>query len=263
MTDRKSSGTEFRRRFLGAQEPLFGSFIKTPSPHSIEILGGLGFDFVVIDAEHAPFDRGSTEISLLAARASGVAAIVRVASSAPEHLLAALDDGASGVIAPHITSAAKAQDLVAACRYAGRRGFSNSPRAGGYGARNIWQHVDMADKEVTVIAMIEDPEAIDDIDAILAVNGLDGVFVGRGDLAVALQDREPDTPQVRAATDRVIKATRQIGKPVCLLASGPAEAREFVACGVTAFVISSDQGFMRSAAASALKDYKSAASISQ
>ena len=116
---------------------------------------------------------------------------------------------------------------------------------------------------ITVIAMIEDPEAIDDIDAILAVNGLDGVFVGRGDLAVALQDREPDTPQVRAATDRVIKATRQIGKPVCLLASGPAEAREFVACGVTAFVISSDQGFMRSAAASALKDYKSAASISQ
>jgi 2-keto-3-deoxy-L-rhamnonate aldolase RhmA len=60
---------------------------------------------------------------------------------------------------------------VAACRYCGKRGFSNSPRAGGYGAKSVWQHVDDADREVTVIAMIEDPEAVDVIEEILAVDG--------------------------------------------------------------------------------------------
>lgn len=251
-----TKAAEFRQRFRSAM-PLLGTFIKTPAPHSIEIIGSLGFDFVIIDTEHAPFDRGSTEMALLAARASGVAAIVRVTSSAPEELLAALDDGAYGVLAPHITSASKALELVAACRYAGKRGFSNSPRAGGYGARSIWQHVDEADREVTVIAMIEDPEAIDDIEMILAVEGLDGAFVGRGDLSVALNDREPGAPRVRAATLRVINAARQAGKPICLLASNATEANEFHALGVSVFVISSDQGFMRSAASNALADFKS------
>lgn len=148
--------------------------------------------------------------------------------------------------------------LVAACRYSGRRGFSNSPRASGYGARGMWQHVDAADREVAVIAMIEDPEAIDCIDAIVAVEGLDGVFVGRGDLGVAFNDREVGAPRVRAATDKVIAAARRAGKAVCLLAANAAEAREFRSRGVNAFVISSDQGFMRSAATAALTDFRAA-----
>lgn len=249
----------FRERFFSG-DALFGSFVKTPTSHSIEILGGLGFDFVVIDAEHGPFDRSSLDVALLAARAAGTAALVRVADTNAAQILAALDDGAVGVIAPHIDSAAKAQALVAACRYSHRRGFSNSPRAGGYGEKGVWQHVDEADRMVLAIAMIEDPTAVEVIDDIVAVEGLDGIFIGRGDLCVALQDREPGMPKTAQATATIIAAARRAGKSICVLAATASEARQFHQQGVSAFVISSDQGFLRAAAGNALSSYQSSCS---
>jgi staphyloferrin B biosynthesis citrate synthase len=253
-----SSATDhasFRQRFASGEQ-LLGTFIKTPTSHAIEIMGGLGFDFVVIDEEHAPFDRVSIDMALLAARASATAGIVRVAEPSPAKLLAVLDDGATGVLVPHVSSVAKARDIVAACRYrGGRRGFSNSPRAGGYGALGVWDHVDASDANVTVIAMIEDPEALDDIDAIVAVSGLDGFFVGRGDLTVALGAKGLADPAVRSAAEKIIKAARKIGKPVCLMVASAAEAREWATLGVSAFIVSSDQGFMRQAAAKTHSDF--------
>lgn len=256
MTRTSSNG--FRQRLIDSTEPLFGTFIKTPSPHATEILGGLGFDFVIIDAEHAPFDRTATELILLAARAAGMPALVRIAACDPHRVLAALDDGAAGILAPHIDSVERAEALVAASRYARRRGFSNSPRAGGYGARSLWEHVDASDREVAVVAMIEDPDAVEDIEAIVAVEGIDAVFIGRADLTVAFNDRKPGAPQVQQATQRVIAAARRAGKAVSLLAANAEEAAEFSAVGVRAFVISSDQGFMRSAASQALAAFKGA-----
>src|ERR1700759_139453 len=108
-TSQSPAAIGFRKRFL-AGEPLLGSFIKTPTSHAIEILGGLGFDFVVIDEEHAPFDRVAIDMALLAARASGTAGIVRVAEATPAKLLAARDDGAASVLVPHISTVAKAVD---------------------------------------------------------------------------------------------------------------------------------------------------------
>lgn len=255
-----SRAAAFRQRVL-QRERLFGSFIKTPSPHGIEIIGGAGYDFALIDAEHAPFDRVSTDLCILAARAAGIAPLVRVPG--PEHILGALDDGAYGVMVPHLTSAAATREIVATCRYAGRRGFSNSPRAGEYGARSAWQHMDAADQEVLVLGMIEDPEAIEQAAEILAVEGLDAVFIGRGDLTAALRDRDPGTPRVKAATLRVIDLARRIGKPVFLLTSGAGEAREYAALGVSGFVLGSDQGFMRMAANGVLRDHQSTVSAKE
>jgi staphyloferrin B biosynthesis citrate synthase len=245
----------FRQRFL-AREPLLGTFIKTPTSHAVEIIGGIGFDFVVIDEEHAPFDRVAIDMALLAARASGTAGIVRVADPTPSKLLAVLDDGATGVLVPHVASVAKAREVVAACRYrGGKRGFSNSPRAGGYGALGIWDHVDASDSSVTVIAMIEDPEALDDIDAIVGVEGLDGFFVGRGDLTVALGAKGLADPAVRSAAEKIIKAAATVAKPVCIMAAGAQEGQEWRELGVSAFIVSSDQGFMRQAAAKTHSDF--------
>jgi 2-keto-3-deoxy-L-rhamnonate aldolase RhmA len=239
----------FRQRFMSG-ELLLGTFIKTPTTHAIEILGGLGFDFVVIDAEHAPFDRATIDNLLLAARASNTAGIVRVAEATPAKLLAALDDGAAGVLVPHISTVAKALDMVAACRYnGGNRGFSNSPRAGGYGQFGIWDHVERADASVTVIAMIEDPEALDVIDEIISVEGLDGIFIGRGDLTVAMRADGPTDQRVRSATERIIAAARKVRKPVCILVSNAKEAADWRSLGVNSFIVASDQGFMRQAAA--------------
>ena len=115
-----------RQRLL-AGERLLGSFLKTPTPHATEILASVGFDFVVIDEEHAPIDRGTTDMILLGARAAGIEALVRVPSFPSAEILSALDCGASGVLVPHVASVAKAREVVAACRYRnGVRGFSPS-----------------------------------------------------------------------------------------------------------------------------------------
>ena len=247
---------DFRTRFRDGRT-LLGSFIKTPTSHTVEILGGMGFDFVVIDEEHAPFDRVTIDVALLAARASGTAGIVRVAEPTSSKLLAVLDDGAVGVLIPHVASVAKAKAVVSACRYrGGSRGFSSSPRAGGYGAIAAWPHVDAQDATVTVIAMIEDPEAIEDIDAIAAVEGLDGIFIGRGDLSIALGAESPNAPEIRAATEKAVKAARAVGKPACLMVNSIAETAQFIEMDATTFIVSSDQGFMRQAAAKVMDDFK-------
>jgi staphyloferrin B biosynthesis citrate synthase len=243
----------FRKRFTDL-EPLLGTFLKTPSSHNAEILGSLGFDFLIVDAEHAPFGRGTIEVALLGARAAGCAAIVRVAEPSPAQLLAALDDGATGVMVPHVSSPEQAQEVVRACRYlGGRRGFSNSPRAGGYGTVGLRRHIEEQDAAAAIIAMIEDPEALDCLDAILATEGLDGIFIGRADLAVAMNETAPNSPAVQAATERILAAAARAGKPACIMTSSLAEAQHLRALGATSFVVSSDQGLMRLAAIQALE----------
>src|SRR5699024_3132850 len=113
----------------------------------------------------------------------GIYAAVRVPSLNVETIALALDCGADAILAPHISSPSDAETLVDLCRYrGGRRGFSGVTRAGNYGGSAMWNHVDKSDASIGVIAMIEDLEAIACIDEITAVAGLDGVFIGRGDL---------------------------------------------------------------------------------
>ena len=252
-TSSRPSPADFRARFE-AGELLVGTFIKTPSVHATEILGDLGFDFVVVDEEHAPIDRGATELVTLAARASNTACIVRVPDV--PRLLGVLDDGAMGVLVPHVSSPQRAREVAAACRYrGGKRGFSNSPLAGRYGGMGLWGHVDAQDASVTVIAMIEDPEALDCIDDIVATDGLHGVFIGRGDLTVAFGAASPDAPEIVQAVEKITAAARKVGKPVCVMVSGAAEAAKFKAMGASAFIVASDQSFMRQAASKALEGF--------
>ncbi|PWV97104.1 2-keto-3-deoxy-L-rhamnonate aldolase RhmA [Hoeflea marina] len=250
-----SDFSTFRSRFRNG-EPLFGTFLKTPTTHASEIMGSVGFDFVVIDEEHAPFNPETTDQMLLACRASGVAGIVRVRGSEACHILPVLDGGATGVLVPHVDSVAKAKAVVDACRYAtGTRGFSNTTRAGGFGRAGFAGHVSEQDNGVTVIAMIEDPHAIDLVDQILAVDGIDGVFIGRGDLTIAYRQWDGGSPAVREATDTILAAARKAGKPVCILAGSLDDAAELTAKGASAFILSSDQGLMRQAAIKTLADF--------
>jgi staphyloferrin B biosynthesis citrate synthase len=248
----------FRQRLL-AGERLLGTFIKTPTIHTTEIIGELGFDFVVIDAEHAPFDRVSIDQILLAARAWDISALVRVERNDSASILAALDDGASGILVPHIANPEKAAAMVAASHYReGKRGFSNSPRAGSYGRTGIWEHVEAADQSVVAMAMIEDPEALDQLDSILSTPGLDAAFIGRGDLTVALGARSPSAPEVRSAVERITSAGKAAGKPLCAHVSDLAsdEARWLRGLGVTAFIVASDQGLLRRAGAQTVADFE-------
>uniref|UniRef100_UPI0020C69D85 aldolase/citrate lyase family protein n=1 Tax=Sphingomonas bacterium TaxID=1895847 RepID=UPI0020C69D85 len=155
---------------------------------------------------------------------------------------------------PHIGSAAAAREVVAACRYRGGRGFSTSPRAGDYGRRGMWEHVDAADAATLVIAMIEDLPAVAAIDEILAVEGLDAVFIGRADLMVSLGDRAQGGERTREATERAMAAAVRAGKPACLFVSRPGEIAPAQDLGASMFVLSSDQGLLATAASAAVRE---------
>ena len=246
----------FRSRFL-AGERLVGSFIKTPTVHATEIFGLLGYDFVVVDEEHAAIDRETTDLILLAARAYGVSGLVRVASADPTKILSALDCGATGVLVPHVSTPERARDVAAAGRYrGGRRGYSGSARAGAYTGTSMWDLVAEQDDSACMIAMIEDPEALEQIDAIVATDGLHGFFIGRGDLTVALGAPSSKAPAVTDAVKRITTAAAKVKKPVCVMVGAAAEVPEFATLGATSFIIASDQMFMRRGAADALADIR-------
>jgi 2-keto-3-deoxy-L-rhamnonate aldolase RhmA len=246
----------FRSRLL-ARETLIGTFLKTPTGHGVEIIGDAGFDFVVIDQEHAPFDRSSTDVALAIAYARGLPALVRVAG--PETVLSVLDGGATGILMPHVASVEQARAVVASCRYSGGRGFATSTRAGRYTAISTWDHVDRADAETVVIAQIEDVAALPHAPAIAAIDGIDSLFIGRGDLTAAFADRESDR-QVREASHGIAVAARQAGKIVSVHTGNPAEAAYLSDLGATVFVVSSDQGFLRQGALASLGALKQALS---
>lgn len=250
-----TAATSFRQRMY-AGDKLIGSFLKTPTSHATEILGGLGYDFVVIDQEHAPFDRTATDIVLLAARAHDIPALVRVPE--PDAILSVLDCGATGVLVPHVKSAAYARDVAALLRYrGGNRGFATSTRAGGYTAVPMWKHIAESDASVVFVAQIEDPVALDEIDAIAALDGVDSLFIGRGDLTAAFGDESKDPPEVRRAVERIAQAARKVGKPISVYVSNAVEAAWLATLGASVFVYSSDQGFLREAAANGLREVRS------
>jgi staphyloferrin B biosynthesis citrate synthase len=238
--------SSFRRR-LQRGDSLFGTFIKSTGVQAIEILGDVGLDFVVIDAEHAPWDRSAIDLALLAARASGIDALVRVENVAA--ILTALDSGATGVLVPHVSSPQIAQDVVNACRYRpGRRGFSNSTRAGRYGHLGLTAHIAASDPPTTVIAMLEDPQALDCIEDIVTVEGIDAFFLGRGDLTVALGEISVEAADVHSAIARLVSAVIQVNKPLCAFVNNSIEIAALRELGVSSFIVSSEQGLLRQAA---------------
>jgi 2-keto-3-deoxy-L-rhamnonate aldolase RhmA len=238
---------------LKAGADLYGTFVKTPGVHALEMLGDVGLDFAILDEEHAPIGRETMEVMILAALASGLAPIVRVGEPSDFAIMSPLDSGAAGVFVPHIDSVAKAEQIAAACRYrGGRRGFYRGGRAGGYGRGSTAEHIARQDGSVLCIPMIEEPEGVGAIDGILAVRGVDAVFIGRGDLSVAMGAEGPNAPEVEAAVDRILAAARAAGKPAIALTTGADDQRRLRAAGVRAFAVDSDQGFLRSAAAEAL-----------
>ncbi len=240
----------FRDRLIGGQQ-LLGTFVKSPGIHSIEILGDVGFDFIVIDAEHAPWDRSEIDVGILAARASGMAPLVRV--DGIRSILSALDCGAAGVLVPHVSSPKAAREIVEACRYRnGRRGFSNSTRAGSYGRLGLSAHMDASDPHTALVAMLEDPEALDAAEEIAATEGIDAFFLGRGDLTVALGETNTDAAIVRQAITRLVEAVKAAGKPLCAFVNKSTEIAHLRELGVTAFIVSSELGFVRQAAATEL-----------
>ena len=228
---------------------LVGTFVKTPSPIVVEVLGTTSLDFIVLDAEHAPFGRIEIDSCLHAARAAGLASLVRVETSQPHHLLQALDSGADGVLVPHVRSAQAAREVVDAAHYrAGGRGFAGSTRAAGYTTVPFGDHLAASAQRTVVIGQIEDLEAVDEIDEIAAVAGLDGLFVGPVDLAVSMGADSPAAPEVFAMIERIAAAVSKAAMPLGIFIANTSDIPRYESLGFGFFVAQSDHVFIRNGA---------------
>ena len=218
------------RGMLASGEPLRGMFVGLPAPALVEMCAFAGFDFVVIDNEHGSADLQTTENMLRAARASGIAPIVRCLS---HDIARVLDLGTSGIQVPMISTAAEAEDLVRRVRYplpggkGGQRGVAFSNRAAGYGAFGGADHIRRSNDSIGIIAMIETPEGVANAFDIASVPGVDAVFVGPTDLAHSMgHEHRWQDAEVMQAIEHTLREVARAGKcPGTLAASQEDETR--------------------------------------
>lgn len=228
MTARAASLAERLR----ARELLLGTLVRMPNETLIEMTALVGMDFVVIDTEHGPGDQIPLSHHLMAAAAAGIPALVRVGD--PLEILRALDLGAAGIIAPHISAVQEAEAIVGAAHYPprGQRGFATYTRSGRHGLIGTDEHLHRAATGTAVIVMIEDGAGVAAAQQIAAVDGVDGLFVGPADLAVAQGfPGQQGAPQVKSAIEQVHAGARRADKAVVSITGDPATAREHFAAG--------------------------------
>lgn len=226
-----------------------GTFVKTASPHVIEILGTTPLDFAVIDAEHAPLDRATLDLMMMmAGRAADLPLLVRIPDRDAATVQSVLDMGAAGVLVPHVDTVEDARAVVGHARFrGGNRGYSSSPRFAGYGTLGMQAALTAGDKAL-VVCQIESPEAVANAAAIAAVPGVDGLFIGRADLALAMGLEDSKHLEVSAATDRSIAAALSAGKLAGVFTGTTAERDHYAVQGVNWFVFGSDQSLLRQGA---------------
>lgn len=241
--------TEALRARVRAGDLLIGTFIKTPAPHNVEILGHAGLDFAVIDQEHAPISIAQMDMMAMAGRAVGLPLLSRRWGKGRDWIAPLLDLGLSGVMVPHVMDAPDAEAVCDAIKFArNKRGLSPSPRAGDYGGMSIPVYRAASDAGTIAMVQIEDASALDHLDAIAAIEDVDLMFIGPADLSQSMGCDFPSA-QLDAAIARIIDAGRRHGMAIGLFVGDAAQIPAWHEKGVTLFVCGSDQALLRKAAA--------------
>ena len=190
------------------REQLLGLIVKAPNPALVEMAGHLGFDFVLLDTEHGSGDSLEVEHHIRAADSAGIDVLVRVGANTRLEILRALDAGAKGIIAPHVDTPQEAVAVVAAAYYPpiGKRGLAASTRAGRHSTNSLAEHVERAERETIVIVQVEDEKAVESAAAIAAIDRVDAVWLGPGDLSMSIgYPGELSHPAVAGAIDRIVE----------------------------------------------------------
>ena len=201
---------------LLAGAPAFGVSVMFPSPQVVEMIGGLGFDWALIDCEHGSISPESVEVMAMAAELSGITPIARPRMNSPEAILEVMDRGVLGVQVPHVNCAADARRAVEAVKYhpLGDRGLAAGGRPARYGfGLSLADYVEEANRETLVCVQLEEAEALRNLDEILKVEGVDAFFVGPSDLSQSMgYPGRSDRPEVREAMDRAFAGIVGAGK---------------------------------------------------
>lgn len=237
------------RRQLRAGRPVIGLTITTPSLDVAAQAANLGFDFIWIEMEHSAITLETARAMVLATRGTPTVPFIRVPVNELWTAKRALDVGALGVIFPFTSTPELARRAVEACKYPplGRRGFGPGlaglrwPAPGGY--------QDFADRNVMVVVIIEEKDAVERIEEIAAVPGIDVIFIGTSDLSFSLGLRgKQDDPRHREAVARVVRAARTHGIPVGRPAGSAAQLRQFLDEGFRFFQAPSELSLLATGA---------------
>ena len=202
-------------------EAVFGVSVMIPSPQIVEMVAAAGFDWVLLDCEHGTLTLESVELMAMAAEASGITAIARPVSRAPEHILQVLDRGVMGVQVPHVNTSADARAVLQAVKYhpLGSRSLAAGTRAAVYDSHGtLADYVAAANEETLIAVQLEDREAIDNIDELLKVDNIDVFFIGPSDLSQSMgHPGNPKAPEVAHAIEssfrKMTAAGRTLGTP--------------------------------------------------
>jgi len=242
------------RQDLIAGKKLIGCWSSLGSPITTEILGLAGFDWLLLDGEHAPNDVLSFIPQLMALKDSRSAPVVRPSWNETVEIKRLLDAGFYNFLIPFVQSAEEARRAVAATRYppAGVRGVSIAQRNNHYAT--VKDYLNIINDNIAVMVQIENRTGVEAIAEISAVPGVDGIFIGPSDLAAAYgQLGNPLHPEVQQAMQAVFHGAKAAGKPVGILAPAEADARHYIEMGATFVAVGSDLGAFR-ASTQALRD---------
>jgi len=245
---------DFRER-LRSDDFLVGTWLTLLDPTVPELLAGSGFDLLVADGEHGPVATSDLVQMVIATRAAQVPVLYRVAANEPVRIMHALDAGASGVVIPQVRTVADVEKAVAWCRYppAGLRGIA--PRRPSNFGRQAAEYMAGANDAVTCCVQIETREALEALDAILEVPGLDTVLVGPNDLAASLGHTNRITdPEVEAAIAHIVERAKAHGVPAGAWTQSTTIARRRREQGFRWITLSADYGFIVAAADAAVRE---------
>ena len=239
----------FKSRVV-SRELMVGTFLKTPHYVMIEVFAKSGFDFLCLDAEHAPFDRRAIDECMSVSRALDFPVLVRVGDTSHREILWALDCGAVGIVAPHIETLAQAEELSKAARFGlGGRGYAGSTRWAGYATKKMPDLLAQSQAETVVIAQIEEPAAVEIADSIARVEGIDGLFAGPADLSVGMGYKNQSSNELKAALKKVGVAAKENGKGYASFISDVDQAKPWVEdYDVNMFFVGSEHSFIRNKA---------------
>jgi 4-hydroxy-2-oxoheptanedioate aldolase len=243
------------RQALAAQQVVYGTWVQTPSPQVVEMLGWAGWDFVILDLEHGPYGAETLGHLIRAAEACDAAAIVRVPLSAPHDVGKALDLGAVGIVTPGVTSAAAGAAAVRLTRFPphGSRGASPSTRQLHYSAVPFPTLTAEGAPQPLIVLQVEARLATTDLGGILDIEGLGVIFIGPYDLSTSLGlPGQFDHPKVREAITEIVERAAERQVAVGIWVPDAPSARFWVEHGVR-FITVSNNELMLFGAASALR----------
>src|SRR3954463_8030891 len=230
---------------LKSARPQIGLWSSLSSSYTVEVIAGAGFDWILLDSEHSPADLENLLGQLQAAAPDPSHPVVRVPWNDMVTMKRILDVGAQSLLIPYVSTAEEARAAVAHTRYppAGVRGVAGTTRATRFG--RIKDYARRAHEEICVLVQVETQGALDNIESICAVEGVDGVFVGPADLHASMgYVGEIANPKVKPLIDDAIGRIRKCGKAPGILTPNEADARHWLECGALFVAVGADVGIL-------------------